>query len=1061
MTSRDPHDPKAGRPLQRTALLSVYLCFFLSGATGLIYEIVWMRMLGLVFGHTVFAITTVLVAFMAGLAIGASLFGGWIDAGGRPLRVYGLLEAGIGLFCLLIPALFTLAQHLYLALYRTMNLSFVGLTLTQFGLVFLILLVPTTLMGATLPVLGKLVVERLEGVGQKIGALYGLNTFGAVLGSVAAGFFLLPAIGVRGSILLAAAINLAIAAAALLIDRGLRLPAPPAPQPSRGTGMAPPRIGKEAPPRAGIVVILLGIGLSGAASMIYEVAWTRVLSLTIGSSIYAFSAMLTTFLAGLGLGSLLFARVWGRRQIGLSLFGWLEVAAGLAALSMVPVMGSLPDLVLAILTRLSLSVAGTLLTQFGLSFLVMIVPTTIIGIAFPCAVQLCTRALASLGRDVGQVYSANTAGTIVGALVAGFALIPWIGPRASILAAAGLNVAVGVAALAVSAAAQPMWRRSAVGLMSLIFLVGAAFLPRWDERVMAGGAAIYIRQLASAGDPSAEFRRLAASRRLLYYREGINATVAVEQVDRTIALRVGAKVDATNGIDMATQLLLGHLPILFHPRPERVLVIGLGSGITAGAVAQHPAVREIDVVELEPAVEAASDFFLRENRGVLRDPRVRLVIGDARNVILADSKRYDVISSQPSNPWIAGMANLFSLDFYRLARERLAEDGIMVQWVHGYSLFPKDLKMIVNTFVQVFPRTTLWRSLPGDYLLVGAAAPLRLDYTLMERRLSASATAREDIASLRWASPVDLVTLFVLDEPAIAAFAAGAAMHTDDRPLLEFSAPMALYADTVEENHMLLRRARSRRPLPIANLPEQLLEARRMHLARAYWARGERDEALEQLRLARPPASGDLRALIERARLLFSLGQIAQATDEFSRLAQRAPQDRVVKSYLKAGVLLRELKLEEEMAGHSRTPLGDPNPAEAQVNLGAFYTQAGIRFKEPVFFDLAIDVLQAALQIDPQSLLALNNLGSAYFEAGRLDEAARAYLGVIERDPAMAEARYNLGLLYKKQGRLDLAAREFQAAAVLKPDWSLPRRHLRPARAAPVPPGNARKGSMP
>jgi len=1045
--------------LGQAVLVSIYACFFLSGATGLIYEIVWMRMLGLVFGHTVFAITTVLVSFMAGLALGASLFGKRIDAGGRPLRVYGLLEAGIGLFCLLIPALFTLAQHLYLALYRTMNLSLFGLTLTQFVLAFFILLVPTTLMGATLPVLGKLLVERLEGVGQKIGELYGVNILGAVAGSVAAGFFLLPAIGVSGSILLAAAINLAIAAAALLIDRGLPQPTPLSSQPSRRVRVVAPDVEKEHLARAGALVILLGIGLSGTASMIYEVAWTRVLSLTIGSSIYAFSAMLSTFLAGLGLGSFLFAKVWGRREIGLSLFGWLEVAAGLAALAMVPLMGRLPDLVLALLTRLSLSVGGTLLTQFGLSFLVMIVPTTIIGGTFPCAVRLCTRALARLGRDVGQVYSANTVGTILGALVAGFALIPWIGPQASILGAAALNVGVGVAALVVSAAGQPIWRRSAVGLMGLILVVGAAFLPPWDRRMMIGGASIYVPQLASQGDPLERYRRIAAARELLFYRDGINATVTVERSDGIIGLRVGGKVDATNGRDMATQLLVGHLPILLHPRPERVLVIGLGSGVTAGAVAQHPAVREIDVVELEPAVEAASHFFTRENRGVLRDPRVRLVIGDGRNFILATPKRYDVISSQPSNPWIAGMANLFSLDFYRLARERLADDGVMVQWLQGYALFPDDVKMILNTFIQVFPHSTLWRTLLGDYLLVGTVSPLRVDYTLIERRFAASPGIREDMSALRFASPVDLLTLFLLDEAALGELARGARINTDDRPILEFAAPMALYADTIEKNHRLLRQARSPRPLPIANLPERLLEARRLDLARVYWARGEREEALEQLRLARPPASGDLRSLIERAKLLFSLGEVAQATDEFSRLISSRPQDRVIKSYLTAGARLHELRLEEEMARHSRTKLGDPNPAEAQINLGVFYTQAGVRYKEPAFFDVAIDVLQVALQTEPESLHILTNLGNAYFGSGRLDEAARVYGRVIEKDPKMAEARFNLGLLYEKQGRLDRAIREFEAAAAARPNWGLPRMHLRAAQEALLSSGEAGKGA--
>jgi spermidine synthase len=575
-----------------------------------------------------------------------------------------------------------------------------------------------------------------------------------------------------------------------------------------------------------------------------------------------------------------------------------------------------------------------------------------------------------------------------------------------------------------------------------LFITGAVFLPRWDPRVMTGGVSVYVTRFTSAADPAALFRQVTTSRRLLFYREGINSTVAVERTERMTALRVGGKVDASNGMDMATQLMLGHLPLLLHPRAERVLVIGLGSGVTAGAVAQHPVVREIDVVELEPAVVGASDFFVEENRNVLRDPRVRLVIGDGRNFILAGEKRYDVISSEPSNPWMAGVANLFSREFYRLARERLADDGIMVQWVHGYSLFPRELKMIVNTFRQTFPHATLWRTLRGDYLLVGMNSPLTLDYSVLERKIAASAAVREDLASLRLASPVDLLTLFLLNEADLARFATGAPENTDDRPLLEFGAPLALYAYTTDENDRLLRQGRTREFPPVTNLPPGLLDARRVHFARVYWAGGEKEEALDQLRKAPPPAPADIAPQLERAKLLFSLGEVGQATEKLASLARVRPQDRLITSYLKAGTIVRQLKAEEAVAQHGRTRLGDPNPAEAHNNLGVFYTRLGIRLREPAFFDLAVDALEEALQIEPQAYAVLNNLGNAHFELGRLEEAARAYQRVITMDPNLAQTHFNLGLVYERQGSLDLAAREYRAALKLEPGWHLPRLNL-------------------
>jgi len=1041
----DPRPASRGRaPWSVPAALAG--CIFLSGAAGLVYEVVWLRLLGLVFGHTVFAVTSVLAAFMAGLALGAALFGRVIDAQGRALRFYAFLEAGIGLFGLLTPLLLSLAQKGYLALYAVWNLSPLAFSLVQFSLVFVILLVPTTLMGATLPVLSTCVVERLEGVGQTVGRLYGLNTLGAVAGAAAAGFFLLPAIGVRWTIVLTAAVNLGVAAAALALDRGIGQPAPrPADRTRAGRQ---PRSKDEVAVPAGplLPLIVYGIGLSGAAAMIYEVAWTRALSLVIGSSVYAFSAMLTTFLAGLAVGSLLFARIWGQRRIDPALFGWLEAAVGLAALSIVPLFDRLPGLVLAVLRRAAPSPGTALVTQFALSFLVMIVPTTLLGATFPCAVQLCARALPRLGRDVGEVYSANTVGTIAGAALAGFLLIPALGAQVSMTVAAAVNAGVGVAVLLASGGHRSRWGGAGLIGVGVLLVAGMTFLPRWDSRVMVGGASIYLRQLLAADDPAARFRELAAARQLVYYREGINATVAVERVDGLTALRVDGKVDATNGADMATQLMLGHLPVVLHPRPERVLVVGLGSGVTAGAMAQHADVRAIDVVELEPAVVEASRFFAAENRGVLRDPRVRVLIGDARNVILAGSARYDVVSSEPSNPWIAGMANLFSAEFYRLVRDRLADGGVMVQWVHGYALFPRELKMIVNTFLAVFPHATLWHVRGGDYLLVGAVSPVTLDYAVLERRMAASAQAREDLAAIGVSSPADLLTFFVLDEADLAAFAKGAPLNTDDRPLLEFAAPTALYADTAGENHRLVRQARSGRSLPIVNLPPGLLEARRVHAARAYWTRGEREEALELLRDAGRLSPRDRIGRLERVKLLLALGELRSANEELARLAQRFPQDRLLKSYLRAGAILEEQRLGQALADQARIDPGDPNPAASHNTLGVMFMQLGTRFREPAFFDLAIAVLQGALQIVPASSTALNNLGSAYLESGRLEEAERAFRRVIDMAPRLAEARFNLGLVYARRRQLDLAAREFEAALALRPGWSAARTHLRTVR---------------
>jgi spermidine synthase len=995
-------------------------------------------MLGLVFGHTVFAVTTALVAFMAGLALGAAWLGRLADRSARPLRIYGLLEGGIGLYALAVPALLAQAPSLYLSSYRGLGFALPVLVAGQFVMTFLILVVPTALMGGSLPVIGKFLVQNVETLGRKVADLYALNTFGAVLGAAAAGFVLLPAIGVQSTTILAASVNLAIAIWALSADWRRRKTGPLTvtdPTVADSTSLAPfsPLL---------LWLIVIGIALSGVSSMVYEIAWTRALGLVIGSSVYAFSAMLTTFLLGLGLGSFFFARIWGRRTASAGVFGWIEVWIGVAAFLLIPALERMPDLVLTIMRRLSPSGPTALLTEFGLSFLAMIVPTTLLGASVPCAIQLCARRLSRVGRDIGRVYSANTVGAIAGALLAGFGLIPWFGVQTSLMIGAALNVAVGGAILLTSAHRAPAWRRPAVVLLIILFVAAMTLLPRWNRQVMAGGVSIYAQRFTQDVDPARRFRQDATSQQLLFYREGLNSTVSVERTARTTSLRVDGKVDASNGLDMPTQLMLGHLPVLLHPRPERVLVIGLGSGVTVGAVAQHSAVREIDVVELEPAVAEASWFFAEENRQVLRDPRVRLVIADGRNFILATTKRYDAISAEPSNPWMAGVANLFSRDFYRLARARLADGGFMVQWLHGYSLFPRELRMIVATFRGVFPHTTLWRTISGDYLLVGTPAPLVVDYNLLAQRMSGAEGVREDMTSLRFDSPIDLLTLFFVDEAGLARFAAGAAENTDDRPLLEFAAPLALYAQTTEENSRLLREARTTEFPTVRNLPAGLLESRRVHFARTYWARGEREDALDQLRKAPLPDARDVASRLERARLRFSLGELTGAADEFARLADGQPSDRLIGSYLKAGAILRQSGVAEALGEHGRTRFGNPNPAEAHNNLGVFYTRLGIRFGEPAFFDLAVDALEAARRIEPQAYPVINNLGNAYFELGQLQAAAGAYRQVIRLAPSEAEARFNLGLVYERQGMLDLAGREFETASALQPAWALPKMRL-------------------
>jgi spermidine synthase len=778
-------------------------CFFLSGATALVYEVVWLRMLGLVFGHTVYAVTTVLAAFMAGLGLGSLLFGRRAARFGDPVRAYGWMEIAIGVTCAVTPWLFHLASLVYADVHRVLDLSHNAFSFVQFALVLVLLLVPTTLMGGTLPILSQALVAQGEALARPVGLLYAINTFGAVLGVALAGYSLLPGLGNRATLMVAAVANVAIGVAALLYrlrsHSGQEMPEPrPEPRSRREVRAGAPAGGPAT------VWPVVALALSGAASMIYEVAWTRALSLVVGSSTYAFTGMLLVFLVGLAGGAALYSWLRGRHPANPRVFAALQVAIGATVVLALHVFERAPDLFL-LGVRWSDSPRFVQAVQLAVSSAALLPTALLIGATFPCAAAAVVQGPGGAGRRVGQLYAANTLGAIGGVVLAGFALIPAVGMHSAITIGAALNFALGAALLARGRPALG-WQRPAATATG-VAAVAVLFLPIWDLRTLVSGPAIYAKRYLGLG---ARLGDAVQGREVLFYRDGPSATITVERSGGFLSLLVNGKVDASTApADMPTQLMLGHLPLLLHPEPRSVLVIGLGSGITAGAAARH-AVQRLDVVEIEPAVIEASRFFRAEHADVLRDPRVRVVVGDARSVLAITATRYDVITSEPSNPWIGGIASLFSVEFFQLARRALQPGGIMLQWIHAYNLLPEDLRMVVATFRAVFPATSVWQVSPGDFLLLGRAEAAPLDLDLLKARHAGSPALRgalERIGVHGWAG---VLGYFALGEGDTARYAQGAPVNTDDRLALEFSAPRALYLDTHAENSRALRRFATR-----------------------------------------------------------------------------------------------------------------------------------------------------------------------------------------------------------------------------------------------------------
>ncbi len=768
----------------------LFLCFFLSGLAGLVYQVVWLRWLILLFGATTLAISTILTAFMGGLALGSWVAGRVAHRINRPFMAYGLLELGIGTVALGLPGLLSLSTPLFTWLTAAAG-SYTVLSLGRFVLVTAVLLVPTACMGATLPLLAQHIARRWEALGWNVGALYAVNTLGAVAGTAAAGFLLLPTIGVWRTNLLAVGVNMAVGLTAAILGRRITadptLPEATSPQ-STASGPLPRSTGR---------LLLIAIAGSGVAAMVYEVAWSRALALVLGSSVYAFTVMLTTFLVGLALGSFFMARRVDRvedKGLTLALVQLYLAAASFVGIVLVQ---ELPYLFLSLFRSAGGAYGWLIAGKFVIAGMILFVPTLLMGAVFPLVVRMVTASLQRVGQSVGTVYAMNTVGAIIGSFAGGFLLIPWIGIRNSLLVAVTVNLVLAAGLLIALPSRRRRLNLLLAGLVPLLALAFIQLAPLWSPLVMSSGVAIYAPQYRSLSRQQflAEITRGITPR---YYREGLSTTVTVWEARQEVFLRVNGKTDASSSGDMPTQVLSGHFPLLLAKDPKDVLVIGLGSGVTAGAVTRYP-VKHLTVVELEAAVVEASRFFNHVNHRPLEDPRTRVVLNDGRNFLLTTRERYDVIISEPSNPWMTGASSLFTQDFFQLGRARLREGGLFCQWLQLYGMDPVMLRTAIRTFQAVFPHVLIFQTVSSDLLLLGSERPLLLDLPRLQAQLSVPAVG-EDLRRVGIGGPDDLLAKLLLGTQEVQALSTGAFINTDDNALIEFAAPRTLYANTIDAN---------------------------------------------------------------------------------------------------------------------------------------------------------------------------------------------------------------------------------------------------------------------
>ena len=791
--------------MQPLVLGIIYLIFFLSGAAALTYEVLWVRYLSLVFGGSHLAVTTVLAVFMGGLALGSITIGKRAGTYRKLLRLYGFLELGIAASALVFVALMRLYPIIYVPLARISD-SPVYLSIIRVTFAAVALIVPTTLMGGTLPVLSSFISNRAAGLGSRLSFLYGFNTIGAVVGASATGFFLLPHYTVSTTLSLAVLINVLAGTLGIV----LQAKAQAVLDASAAGGEAVTDAGTPSVPPEGqrkdifsLKLVLWGIGVSGFCALAYEVLWTRILSIVIGASVYGFTLLLMAFLAGIGLGSAaygLFLRIYGARHKGTGShslrsiigFGLVQVLIGVSALVVTLHIRDLPTLAVSVYDffhdlQLRIQPFKTRqLANFVLAFSFLFVPAFFMGVAFPLAGTIHGEYKKLVGRAVGEILSYNTIGAILGSAVSGFILIYLLGIQQSLQVIILINIGFGLLVMVSVLGRKTLnWGISiAVTIAILVLALNPSIWALWDPKFYA----IYQSNHPEMYGTPERIREAMENNDVLYYGEGVQAIVSSIKSGEAQYFITNGRVEASNSNEgMQCQYTLGHLPMLLNKNPKKVFVLGTGSGMTLGATLVHPGVEQVTLAEIEPKVLGVTRTFGIYNHYALDSPKLRLVFNDGRNFLLTTQEKFDVITADPIHPWFSGAGYLYSTEYFKLAAQHLNPGGIVCQWLPLYELTEENLKSVVATMRDNFSYIMVWLT-HHDAELVGSNSPIVIDEKDLAQRIKAPAI-QEDLVPVKMGSAEDFLSYFVMGTEGATAYSSGGRINTDNNLYLEFSAP--------------------------------------------------------------------------------------------------------------------------------------------------------------------------------------------------------------------------------------------------------------------------------
>jgi spermidine synthase len=960
----------------------VFVFFFVSGACGLIYEVVWSRMMMLIFGRTTLAVGTVLAAFMLGLALGSYALGKYADRSRSPLRLYAMYEIGAGVTAFIASFLLIRITPVYVWVHATFGEYPLAFAVIRFSIAFALLITPTVLMGATLPILSRVVVKRLSRVGQELGLLYAINTVGAVAGSLAAGFYLIGHFGLHGAIDVAVLGNLTVGISAWLAS------------PYLGPANIPATISLSQIPTAKFQVadtqtkrtyriVLWAFALSGLASFTYEIFWTRSLVFLLGNTTYAFTLMLTAFLLGIALGGYGVRFLADRIKNPLRLFAAIEILIGALSAVALPLLFFIvkSEAVHSFIVRFSGHLELLALSNFVIALSFMLLPATLIGATLPLMGRIFVSDLQSTGTTIGRIYAVNTLGNVVGALLPGLLIMPLMGIQKGILLMAALNIGLGVVLV------LSQWKHvmAAVAATSCALLVIAI---------------AFVRLPISFQFPS-EYQK--PRDEVLFYREGGLVTTKV-----WVSADTGYKMISVDGINIGgtsdsdyKQQILAHLPKLLLKSYRSELSIGLGSGILMGESARHSSLKKIAAVEISQGVVAGARYFSDENFNILNDPRAVIIVDDVVDFLETATEQYDIISADEKTAGkYASNSFSYSKEYYALLRRKLAPGGLVVQWM------PTDLPLsqyalAVRTFLDQFPHVQLWYFPPvasftmTNTFLVGSNERIDIDPSWMRQALETDPGSFQGIRKYGLTTAEAVLAHFVGSEDTLRRAIPPGPINTFEKPYYEFYSP-GDYAVPPDErtlvNHEILMSVRGADLGRLVRRNVSGLDANRL------------DAAFQAEGIFLKGHEAQLRGL-----------PTAEVIQYFDRAIGMAPWNwnlrNEVCSYLSSEFRRHYFRGEYDEATAFIRQAAEIYPESREA-----HESYGLMLWKMNQTDLAVDELQRALALNPRVVSVRRDLASLYASRGQVEKAMEQWKDALALDPNDVPTLVGYGIFLVGQG---------------------------------------------